>query len=495
MKNKALQRQIALIVGVGLASTQAFGSGFGRRYQSAHSLGTGYAAEATGKDPSLIFSNPALIGSFEKHSFTFGAAHIVPELKFKDAKRTIPFTGEDANDPHTNVNNITPDATIPTISGVHPINDKINFGWNITVPFATDTDYGDDWAGRYHGTETKFIVVNMDLATSYKINSQWTIGFGVQVQKGDGTIGGASNGIGSAAKSFKDALANRATDPSAYENLTGAAAVMKTNYEALSSQIGAEAAEKAVVEGATKQGDAAADILANYEGDSLTYGYVFGVTYDPTPELRIGFSYRSEMTHKTDGDIDLTGKSTMATQGIRLSGVIPGEKYSAELDIAMPEVIMLGTSYLATPDLTIFGNLTYTRWSCMDVLDIKYKDIERNVLAKLEWEDTLSMSLGGEYRMNENLSLRFGVATDPTPTPDDLRSPRSADGDRTILSLGAGYGEDNWRVDAAVAHFMIDEIKLNLKESQYSEAEGRGDLSGKYEASANTFFLQFGYQI
>ncbi|MFW7381977.1 MAG: OmpP1/FadL family transporter [Oligoflexus sp.] len=517
LNKKTKQISLAIITS-GLVTSPLLGAGFSIRVQSAQSLGTGYAAEGTAKHPSLIFSNPALIGSFEKHEFSLGLASVMPDIDFKDGKRTIPGTSTDAADPLGSVSDITPsNSIVPTLAGVHPVADRVNIGWTFTAPFATNSDYGEEWVGRYHSTKTKLQVLNLDVAASYKINEQFTVGLGVQVQKGSGLIGGASNGgaavVGAGVRSFQSALAARAGgDSSAYNALSGIGGQIKTAFEqglADAQQNGQDPTSADVIESvattaaqtvagaALQQLEGRNDIIAEYEGESIGYGFVAGLTYDPTPELRLGLSYRSSVKHKTQGDITVTGNTDTANAVVQSLGLAPGVAVDGDLSLVLPDSVLLGVSYEVIPNLTLYSSFTYTMWSSIDSLNVIYKTIDRNILVKLDFEDTLAIGLGGEYRLSEVLRLRFGAASDPTPTTDKLRSPRSPDNDRTVISLGAGYVAKNWSVDAALAHYIFKDPTLQLDENDYPEAkaDGRGNLTGTYSASVNTFMLQFGYQI
>ena len=86
-------------------------------------------------------------------------------------------------------------------------------------------------------------------------------------------------------------------------------------------------------------------------------------------------------------------------------------------------------------------------------------------------KNTWMYSLGGDYRVTDELTLRAGVALDQTPTRNSTRDPRIPDGDRTFLSLGAGYDVKAIKglsVDLAYSHQFVQEVKLQ---------EARGDSS------------------
>jgi long-chain fatty acid transport protein len=55
------------------------------------------------------------------------------------------------------------------------------------------------------------------------------------------------------------------------------------------------------------------------------------------------------------------------------------------------------------------------------------------------WKDTWHYALGAAYAMNDVVTLRAGVALDETPVPDETRTPRLPDTDRTSVAVGARW--------------------------------------------------------
>ncbi|MCX6129467.1 MAG: outer membrane protein transport protein [Proteobacteria bacterium] len=496
-----------------LASQKLWAAGFAVRAQSASSLGTAGASDTAGnEDISAIFSNPASIAAFSGQRLSLGFAAAKVDAKFKDGQRTLPVLGTPVSKEEKNSSdNFTKDASVPAVFGVHQINETVNLGWSLTVPYGTSTDYGKDWVGRYHGIKTDLNVLNFDLGASYKVAENLSLGFGVQVQKANGNISGASNlgGVGGlqTINAVSKALAAAATgDNSQLAQLDSSAQALATAVSTAATKAGtaatqagnsadeikaaSNAAGAAVLNAAVASADGTNDVLAVYDGSDVAAGFNFGVLYRPLTDLNLGFSYRSQVKHKNKGDINFSGETATASAYVASQGY---EK-DASLDLTMPDVISLAANYQGIQNVKLFANLTQTRWSSVEGLNVKYRssqDGDKNILVKLAWKDVYSAALGAAYQLNPQIVLRTGAALDKSPVEGSLRSPRSADNDRTLLSLGAGYAADAWQLDFGYTHTAIKEPKLALKENDYPEAAYRGDLSGTYAVSANTFMLQY----
>ncbi|HET9235767.1 MAG TPA: outer membrane protein transport protein [Oligoflexus sp.] len=503
-----------------LCSHNAFAAGFAIRGQSASSIGTAGASDVSGTtDISAMFSNPAALSAFKGTNIAVGAAFIMPKGEFSEGKRTVASTGVEAiNDSEDakKSDDFGDNATIPAIYASYEVNEDVTAGVALTAPFGTNTDYGKDWVGRYHGTKTELEVINLDLAASYKLMENLKLGFGVQVQSARGLIEGASN-YGAAANA---SVATTAAQTAAglvrdYYNAVGAgdsAAAAAANTAIEANQLAKDfrtATQSALagqptssyptiiqntltsagaqyVGGQVVAREGQDDVYASYEGNDIAYGFTFGVLYSPIAELDLGLSYRSQVVHKTEGDFKLSGETSAAEAYAASVGL----KRKADLNLAVPDIIGFGANYKGVTDMNIYLSASMTRWT-------KIKDINvvpesgANVLVRLDWEDVWHVGLGGDYKVNENVILRAGVASDNSPTTDDLRSPRSPDDNRRMYSIGGRYQAEGWSADLGFMHTRLRDPTLNLKNDAYPEANGRGDLTGKYKVTANTLMAQY----
>lgn len=443
-----------------------YGAGFAIKQQSASSLGTALAIDGTNtSDASGIFANPALISFMQGQQVSVGLTMISPSASFSDGKRTSwltnPTTGSQldpaVNNDSSSASGFTKNAGLPVLYGVHSINEQLGLGWALTAPYGTHTDYGRDWIGRYHGTKTDLSVLNLDLMGSYKFSSNLSVGLGLSAQKGTGEIAGATSGW---------------------------AVVAQADNTQAQTAYGAD--------------DGSDDIFAKFEGDSISYGFVFGVAYAPTAELFLGLGYRSKVSHDIEGDVSFSFEDSSNTT---IVGTVEAVKSatgqfrdgSGKLKLELPEMITLSASYQVMPEMKVYFNTSQTNWSSLKELSIDY-GTSSPILADLQWKDSLYVGMGADYKIDQNLIARFGLAVDQGAPPNDLRSPRSPDNNRTILGLGGRYKADGWSVDFGYSYASYDSPTLDLKNSNRG-ASGRGDLSGSYKVSSHTVMMQGNFMI
>jgi hypothetical protein len=60
-----------------------------------------------------------------------------------------------------------------------------------------------------------------------------------------------------------------------------------------------------------------------------------------------------------------------------------------------------------------------------------------------------------------------------------------------MYSIGGRYQSEGWSADLGFMHTRLRDPTLNLEENAYPEAAGRGNFSGKYKVTANTFMAQY----
>lgn len=94
------------------------------------------------------------------------------------------------------------------------------------------------------------------------------------------------------------------------------------------------------------------------------------------------------------------------------------------------------------------------------------------------YRDTTFASIGAEYRYNEKLTLRGGLATDQIPVTDDIRDVRVPDTDRKWLSLGATYrASESAEYGFGFTHLLLNEPEVSLVSATGSTLQGKYDVS------------------
>lgn len=189
MNKMRLFKKSLLAVTVSLATQQAMAAGFQLNAQSATGLGRAFAGDAVIADNASVMSrNPAAMALFDKMELSLGFEAIITDIKVKNANYKVlagPAAGLEKN---ANYNDAGGTSIAPNIHLVVPVNEQFAWGVNAYSNFGTRTDFGTNHATAEYGGETEILSVNLGISGSYRIDSQWSIGAGLDLIYGQGTL-------------------------------------------------------------------------------------------------------------------------------------------------------------------------------------------------------------------------------------------------------------------------------------------------------------------
>jgi long-chain fatty acid transport protein len=166
-----------------------------------------------------------------------------------------------------------------------------------------------------------------------------------------------------------------------------------------------------------------------------------------TPATRVGLAYRSEIDATLEGDLKVNG--VLATAPVFAS-------------VTLPDSAALSVFHRLNERWELLADVSWTGWSDFDVLRIANTAGVAVVPVVTEnWADSYRYSLGANYRVNERLMLRGGVAFDETPVSNAYRTARIPDEDRTWLAFGAQYRLSTKTVlDIGYAHLFVKDASV-----------------------------------
>ena len=113
-----------------------------------------------------------VIALLEERQVTVGGAVVVPKGDFTGTGSGTP--GETRNE-----DGFLNTSFIPFGYFSMPIDEKLSFGMGIYAPFGSNSEYGDDWAGKYLANKTDLSVINIQPTVAYKFSDDFSIGLGV----------------------------------------------------------------------------------------------------------------------------------------------------------------------------------------------------------------------------------------------------------------------------------------------------------------------------
>lgn len=226
---------------------------------------------------------------------------------------------------------------------------------------------------------------------------------------------------------------------------------------------------------------------AKVSGDASAWGWNLGALFNLGTDMRVGVAYRSQLKYHIEGDVAFNRPAGVPNAGAAADGGI-------FTDITVPESASVSVFQKFNEQWDFMGDITWTRWSRLENLNIYRTGGGTLQLTPENWDDTWRFSLGVSYHVNEQWKLRGGVAFDQTPVPDQFRTARIPDQDRTWLSIGV-----QWKptmalaIDVGYAHLFVKDATIN--DNQGTGVLNNGLLQGTYSNSVDIFSLQMAYSF
>ncbi|EGR0377827.1 outer membrane protein transport protein [Vibrio cholerae] len=182
--NKTL---LSCAVAFGLASVSTFtqAAGFQLAEYSATGLGRAYAGEAAMADnASAQWRNPAMLTYLEGTQVSAGAIYVNPNV---DVEGTV--THQQLGKTHASSNDFAHDAVIPNFYLSHQLNEQVALGFALGTNYGMETDLGTEFAASHFGNQASVISKEANLNIAYQILPQLSIGGGVRYVMGEGHFG------------------------------------------------------------------------------------------------------------------------------------------------------------------------------------------------------------------------------------------------------------------------------------------------------------------
>jgi long-chain fatty acid transport protein len=431
-KLAALAVSAAIVSGVYCSSAQA--AGFQLIENSARGQGNAFAgAAATANDASTIWFNPAGMTKLKNKQLSVVGHIIFPNSSFTN-NGSVDGLGNPLSGPNDDGGS---EAFVGNFYWVTDIG-ATKFGLGITTPFGLTTEYVDNWVGRYHGVKTEMTTINFNPSIAREVTDKLSLGAGINILLAD-------------------------------LNLTSA-----VDFGSLV--------------GAPQQADGFADLNAdNLTFNEFSWGINLGMTYDFTEATRLGIAWRSEINVAVEGKAKFSVPSAAAP--VLGSGAFQNTNLNAKVDL--PQNLAVSVKH-DIGSVTLLADVTWTGWSSFEELRIKYTNpAQPDTVTTEAWEDTFRYSVGADFKLNEKIILRTGVAYDETPVPNpQRRTPRIPGNDRTWLSFGITYEMSPALImDVGYSHLFVNDTKIN-NTLETSLPPLNATINGTYEASVDILSAQ-----
>lgn len=403
-------------------------------------------------DPTAVYNNPAAMAFFTAPVLQVTGTGIRPSAQFQGQ-----FTDEQGH-PTTgnNPNGFGKFIPFPNMAFAAPVNDRLTLGGSLTVPYGLVSEYNPTWQGRYFGTKTSVESVAVSFSAGFKVNDEFSIGLGILGQRTKAQLNTMLDPYGSAAALFG-----------------------------------------APILGAPQSGDVQLNVTVKKK---FAFGYFGGFEWKPTQQDSIGLSYHSQVNQTLSGSYAMYG-SAAGKQLIALAPVVfpnaglpalnpDGANASAELNT--PAFASLDWLHVVNDRLSLAATAKWTGWSSFQNLELVSNG---QVLVALpqKYKDSMLYSIGGDYKLNDQWTLRAGVGYDETPTNILSRDPRIPDGARRLVGLGLGYqATEHLGVDLGYQHQFVGRTRVDLTNPV---SLGGGSMNGTFDDHGDVVSLTGTYRF
>lgn len=282
---------------------------------------------------------------------------------------------------------------VPVPSGFisHQLNENWWVGLGLSAPYGLADEYSADWGGRNRGISGSIITIDINPTVAWKVNEHISLGAGVSAMY---TYSKLKNGL-----------------PTSTHD----------EFE--------------------------------YHGEDWMFTYDLGIMVSPVDTFRMGLSYRSRAKVNAKGDytLDVFGhKETVFGHG-RLS---------------TPETVMFSTTWEATERLRLSTLIRWSNWKKFETMAFKAQgefsdpvingipyDL-RNVSVENNWRAAWLFTVGADYKLNDQWTIRGGLGMETDPIKDArTRTAVIPDSKRLWVACGASWMPNkNWQLDLAYAH-------------------------------------------
>lgn len=210
-------------------------------------------------------------------------------------------------------------------------------------------------------------------------------------------------------------------------------------------------------------------VVGAVKGDDYGWGFNLGLLWKASERTRFGLAYRSKIDHTLEGDLKMNG------------AVVVAPVYA---DVTLPDSASLSAFHRVNDRWDVMADVSWTSWSRFDVLNVVNAAGVSVTSTPENWDDTWRVSVGANWRLNDRLMLRGGIAYDETPVSDRYRTARIPDEDRTWLAFGAQYRlSPQSLIDVGYAHLFV-------KDARIDELRTPLTLRGEYDSAVDILSVQ-----
>lgn len=365
-----------------------------------------------------VYAPTTFSGSINAPS-TLNQLGIIPQIGLPGSFFADNYTAEGSASSH-------PNTILPAMHLSAPINDCMALGLSIVPAWGFSENYGENSILRYNLTRVYTRTLDISPSFAWKVNSQWSIGIGPD-----------------------------------FHYFTVQSKTHVRTQGTLAPVLGTTG-----------------DSISRFSADNWNYGGHIGILYKYDEATRVGLNYRSKLMMHLKGysDFELNEGDVYETNLFRLP-------------LPLPPTTSLSVYHDMNPCWALMGTIAYDQWSAIQnyhgrnyiqpPLPTNPSGILPNVTAPQHMHDTVDLSIGAHFKINQKLMLRASFKYEPTPTTDGYRYVNFPDGVKYGFQIGSRYQvTKKIAMDLIYGHVFVKSTHISdVNPASYATATGHNNTT------------------
>jgi long-chain fatty acid transport protein len=372
---------------------------------------------ALAEDASTGVTNPAGLIRIDHPELVVGISPVFSTVDFSGTVTIDRPVGPNPN-PETGSTSANIVAPLFAVHYSHPLSERVGYSIGLTNPFGQGVTFGNNSLVSASVTDALLVTWNISNNFGYKINNNWSVGVGLDVQRLD----------------FK-------------------------------------------ADNVTPTPGPGADIYTSNDADGWGYGYHAGILYMTDDEqTRIGFNYNSEVDHKA------TGRSFATQDLGNLGTPIENKDFSVQFTLPRYFTlsgyhhITEKISIMGTTQYYMWGAFDEIKFK--NIANNEVTGGSGPLVVKQSYKNSWVFMFGSYYQWTEDLRVGWGVRIDKTPTNPKYVNVEFPESDFWALGASLQYRFNSVvKFEFGYTHSFYQSVDINYTcDASGVTNEGKGKL-------------------
>jgi long-chain fatty acid transport protein len=234
------------------------------------------------------------------------------------------------------------------------------------------------------------------------------------------------------------------------------------------------------------------DAEARLRGDGNGFGINIGGLLWVVEGVKLGLSYRSQISTNINGNLDLTN----------LPQLIPGPRQvSAASNLTYPPFITGGISVSRFSPFTFNFDVTWTGWSTFQHIRVDLRQPilvngvpSYNLIQPKNWRDAYTFRFGMNYQLTKTIKLRAGYTYDLSPIPDSTFDPLIPNANQHVFAVGGDWKIKQFTLGLAYIYVMGENRSKNNNVT-LNGVPFPAQANGTYRSDAQALAISLSYHF